>query len=88
MAGYHFENDGFYFEPKIGLANWKIEAQQGMLFNPGAEAKQSENGADFAAQLTVGKRFGETFSVNLSYKYIKHDFGQAGLYLVGMGFRF
>jgi len=88
MAGYHFENDGFYFVPKIGLANWKIEAPEGMLFNPGPEAIQSEIDADLAAQLTIGKRFGATFSVNLSYKYIKHDFGQAGLYLVGFGLRF
>lgn len=88
LVGYLYQNGGFYLEPKLGLAHWKLELEEGQLFHPGAEEKRKNSGTDPLIMLTAGYRFGELFGMSVSYKYQDIENGKAQTMQLGFDFAF
>ena len=88
LIGYQFRSGHIYIEPKLGYSKWKIDLEEGWIFNPGEEERRKGSGSDMFSMVTAGYRFGETFGLSLSYKHQEFDYGKVGSVLVGLDFAF
>jgi hypothetical protein len=88
LLGYLFKYKRLYIEPKIGVARWELELEEGRLFNFWPEEKREDNGTDIFLMITAGVRFTDLFGISLSYKHQDFDHGEVKSLLFGFDFEF
>jgi hypothetical protein len=85
--GYRFRWKKMHFTPKVGHADWRLRAKEGMFLNPGIEESRAVSDNDLVWGFSIG--YSKTQSeLILSYKNIDTDFGSYDLSNIGILIRF
>lgn len=78
VLGYSFSLSRMYvLTPKIGHMKWRIRAREGLLFNPGAEAKVTSSGYDAIYAIEFRKRSDTRLSMGMEFNWGETDYGDA-----------
>jgi hypothetical protein len=88
LVGYKLNWDKLSFTPKIGYANWNLDAKEGQLFNPGDEDSRNRSGNDFVWGASLGYQVGSRFELSLSHKRMDTDVGEYGITAFGVAMEF
>lgn len=87
--GYTFgSDDWFRVEPKIGLNHWRLQAKEGIFFNPGPEDNLTSKGTDVFTEVNLQMMFNHLVGMDLAWSYSGTDFGNARSFRVGVRFEF
>ncbi len=85
--GYLFRWKKMHFTPKVGRADWRLSAKEGMFLNPGIEESRAVSDNDPVWGFSIGYRKTQSELV-LSYKNVNTDFGGYDLSSIGLLIKF
>lgn len=89
LVGYAFDlAEHFRIIPKIGISNWKLDSQEGALFNPGVEERLKFSGNETFAELGFEFPVNQLITISGAYRNINFDFGDAQSANVAVKFKF
>jgi len=76
--GYEIEfRPGWRFTPKVARTNWKLESEEGFLFNPGPEEEKDIEGYDYFWEVQLTRRVSNSIALGAAYRHGEFDFGRA-----------
>lgn len=77
-VGYQFElGNGWRVVPMVGRTRWRLESEEGLLFNPGPEERDVIRGYDYYWEASVSRRISQAVSLGVSYRQGDYQFGQS-----------
>lgn len=78
VLGYSlFLGSRYVLTPKVGQMKWRIRAREGLLFNPGEEAKATTSGYDAVYAVEFRKRSDTRLSMGMEFIWGETDYGKA-----------